>query len=101
MEENKIPVQETEEDLKAAEEKLAAEVGLDLKAPITKDMLVGDILRKHPEAAFPLMNCGMGCISCPSALMETLEEACYVHGLDADEVVIYLNAELELESAPE
>ncbi len=96
MEENKIPVQETEEDLKAAEEKLAAEVGLDLKAPVTKDMLVGDILRKHPEAAFPLMNCGMGCISCPAALGETLEQACYVHGLDSDEVAEYVNAELGL-----
>ena len=97
MEENEIRSQAPEaEDLRAEEERLAAEVGLDLHAKITKDMLVGDILRKHPEAAIPLMNCGMGCISCPSALMETLEEACYVHGMDADEVTLYVNAELEL-----
>ena len=66
------------------------------KMPITKEMVVGDILRVHPDAAFPLMNCGMGCISCPSALMETLEEACMVHGMDADEVTNYVNAEIGL-----
>ena len=66
------------------------------KTVITKDMVVGDILQIHPQAAFPLMNCGMGCISCPSALMETLEQACIVHGMDADEVTKYVNAELGL-----
>ncbi|MBP3737363.1 MAG: DUF1858 domain-containing protein [Lachnospiraceae bacterium] len=66
------------------------------KTVITKDMVVGDILQMHPQAAFPLMNCGMGCISCPSALMETLEQACIVHGMDADEVTTYVNAELGL-----
>ena len=63
---------------------------------LTKDMVVGDILQLSPQAAFPLMNCGMGCISCPSALMETLEQACMVHGMDADEVTKYVNAELGL-----
>lgn len=63
---------------------------------VTKDMIVGDILKLYPDAAFALMNCGMGCISCPAALGESLEEACYVHGLDADEVAEYVNAELGL-----
>ncbi len=59
---------------------------------ITKDMVVGDILREHPEVTMPLMNIGMGCISCPSSQMETLGEACIVHGMDPDEVVNWLNA---------
>ena len=50
----------------------------------------------YPDAAYALMNCGMGCISCPAALGETLEQACYVHGLDSDEVAEYVNAELGL-----
>jgi hybrid cluster-associated redox disulfide protein len=33
----------------------------------------------------------MHCIGCPSAQGETLEEACMVHGLDADEVEKTLN----------
>ena len=63
---------------------------------ITTDMLVGDILRAHPDAAFALMNCGMGCVSCPASQMESLADACVVHGMDADEVAEYVNAELGL-----
>ncbi|MBR3366568.1 MAG: DUF1858 domain-containing protein [Lachnospiraceae bacterium] len=63
---------------------------------ITTDMLIGDILRAHPDAAFALMNCGMGCVSCPASQMESLEEACMVHGMDVDEVAEYVNAELGL-----
>ena len=71
-------------------------MGTEDKTPIVGSMLIADILRKYPEAAYVLMNCGMGCISCPAALGESLEEACYVHGLDADEVAEYVNAELGL-----
>ena len=63
---------------------------------ITTDMLVGDILRAHPEAAYALMNCGMGCVSCPASQMESLADACMVHGMDADEVAKYVNVELGL-----
>lgn len=69
------------------------------KEPITHDMLIAAILAKHPDAQFLLMNCGMGCVGCPSSQMESLTEACMVHGLDADEVVRYLNVELGLEEA--
>ncbi|MBQ9582499.1 MAG: DUF1858 domain-containing protein [Synergistaceae bacterium] len=33
-----------------------------------------------------LMNAGMHCVGCPSSIGESLEEACMVHGLDADAV---------------
>ena len=42
------------------------------------------------------MNCGMGCVSCPASQMESLTEACMVHGLDGVEVARYLNVELGL-----
>ena len=42
---------------------------------VTPDMLVGDIITKHPLAAQFLMECGMGCIHCPASQMETIEEA--------------------------
>lgn len=67
------------------------------KAPITMDMLIGDILVEYPDSYLYLMNCGMGCITCPASQMETLQEACYVHGIEPEEVVRYLNIELELE----
>lgn len=54
---------------------------------ITKDMTVGEILRKSPDVAPVLMNVGMHCIGCPSAQGETLEEAAMVHGLDINEIM--------------
>ncbi|RQD68832.1 MAG: DUF1858 domain-containing protein [Tindallia sp. MSAO_Bac2] len=60
---------------------------------ITKTMTIGEILRKNPEKATVLMQFGMGCIGCPSAQSETLEEAAMVHGMDADKLVEALNGE--------
>lgn len=61
------------------------------KQYVTRDMRMGEILRAYPVAAYALMGCGMGCVSCPSAQGETLEEAAMVHGLDADEVIAFVN----------
>ena len=58
---------------------------------IDSSMLVGDIIAKHPLAAQFLMECGMGCISCPASQMESLAEACAVHGIDGDEITDALN----------
>ena len=73
------------------------------KAPalVTKDMIIGDILQAHPHAAEVLMACGMGCIGCPSSLMESLEEASMVHGFNPDEVLNFLNEELAVLEAEE
>ena len=59
---------------------------------IKKNMTIGEVLRIKPEAAGILMSFGMGCIGCPSAQAETLEEAAMVHGINADEIVKALNA---------
>ncbi|MDD5948468.1 MAG: DUF1858 domain-containing protein [Lachnospiraceae bacterium] len=58
---------------------------------ITKDMIIGDILAIHPGNAAILMASGMGCVGCPSAQGETLEEAAMVHGMDVDTLVESLN----------
>ena len=42
---------------------------------ITKEMIIGDILNEAPDMAPVLMAAGMHCIGCPSAQMETVEEA--------------------------
>ncbi|MBN2287426.1 MAG: DUF1858 domain-containing protein [Tissierellales bacterium] len=59
---------------------------------ITKDVLIGQLLREKPEAAEVLFQFGMGCIGCPSAQMESLEEAAAVHGLNLEELLKSLNA---------
>ena len=58
---------------------------------ITKDMVIGDILRMDPEMAGVLVAGGMHCVGCPSSINESLEQACYVHGLDADAVLANIN----------
>lgn len=58
---------------------------------ITKDTLIGELLRVHPEKAQILMGFGMGCVGCPSAQMESLEEAAMVHGMDLTALLEALN----------
>ena len=56
-----------------------------------KETLIGEILEKAPEKADILLEVGMHCLSCPASQMESLEEACEVHGIDVDEVLSKLN----------
>lgn len=54
---------------------------------INKDTTIGEILEKAPEKAEHLLEIGMHCLGCPASQMETLEEACAVHGIDVNEVI--------------
>lgn len=63
------------------------------KIEINKAIIIGDLLKVMPQSAEVLMRCGMHCVYCPSAINESLEEACMVHGLDSDTVLDELLAE--------
>ncbi len=54
---------------------------------VTSKMTMGELLELNRGIAFILMQSGMHCVGCPSSIGETLEEACMVHGLDADQVL--------------
>ena len=59
---------------------------------VTKDTMIGEILGENLEIAAPFfLGIGMHFLGCPSSQMETVEEACMVHGVDADELVNALN----------
>ena len=58
---------------------------------IEKDTIIGDVLDIAPQAAPLFLAIGMHCLGCPSARGETIEEACMVHGTNADELVAKLN----------
>ena len=58
---------------------------------ITKDMTIGEVISKKPNAAEILMNFGMGCVGCPSAQAETVEDAAQVHGLSLEALLEELN----------
>ena len=70
---------------------------------ITKATTMGEMLQYDMGIAYVLMEAGMHCVGCPSSIGESLEEACMVHGLNADEVMAsiqeYLNAKKESEQA--
>ncbi|MCI9564853.1 MAG: DUF1858 domain-containing protein [Eubacterium sp.] len=60
-------------------------------AKITKDMIIADIIQVNMGCVPILLNEGMHCIGCPASQGESLEEACMVHGLDADVLAKKLN----------
>ncbi len=59
---------------------------------VTKQTLIGDVLDADMTAAPYFLEMGMHCLGCPSARGETIEEACQVHGVDADALVDKLQA---------
>ena len=61
---------------------------------ITKDMVIGDILDADGGTAVFFLEMGMHCLGCPASRGETVEEACAVHGVDADTLVAKINAYL-------
>jgi len=66
---------------------------------ITKDTLIGEMLRQDINIAHLLMGAGMHCVGCPSAQMESLEEACMVHGINCETLVSIINEYLAQKEA--
>ena len=64
-----------------------------MEEKIEKTTKIGDLLELYPDKAEILLQAGMHCLGCPASLSETIEEACEVHGIDADELVAILNQE--------
>lgn len=58
---------------------------------ITKDMTIGSLLQVSEKVMPVLFGIGMHCLGCPSSQNETIEEAAWVHGVDADALVEKLN----------
>ena len=62
---------------------------------VDKSMKIGEILGLHEEIAPLLLQSGMHCLGCPSSQMESIEEACMVHGINVDELVEKINSLLK------
>jgi len=65
-----------------------------METKITKDMVIAKVISIAPETIDVFMEFGMHCVGCMAAAGETIEEACAVHGIDVDELVDALNAEI-------
>ena len=60
----------------------------------TKDMLIQQVIEMDNGTAEILMDAGMHCLGCIMAHGETIEQACAVHGIDADALMAKINAHL-------
>ena len=58
---------------------------------VTKESLIGDVLDFDIETAKFFFDIGMHCLGCPASRGESIEEACEVHGTDADALVKNIN----------
>ena len=66
-----------------------------MAAKIEKTTIIGDILDIAPQTAPLFMSIGMHCLGCPASRGETVEEACAVHGVDADAFLEQVNKFIE------
>lgn len=66
---------------------------------VTKQTIIGDVLDFDRETGIFFLEIGMHCLGCPSARGESIEEACAVHGTDADELVEKINDYLSKKDA--
>ena len=58
---------------------------------VTKQSVIGDVLDFDINTAEFFFAIGMHCLGCPASRGETIEEACAVHGTDADAPVAKIN----------
>ena len=65
------------------------------KITVTKDMSVHYLLRQDREIRTILAEAGMHCAGCPSAMDESLEMACLIHGADTNAVMDRIQAVLD------
>ena len=65
---------------------------------VTKDMIIDDIINIDQNLVTILMQSGMHCVGCPASRGESLEEACFVHGLDPNDGESKLNEYLQLKN---
>ena len=59
---------------------------------VTKKSIIGEILDYEPETAQFFFAIGMHCLGCPASRGESVEDACAVHGTDADALIAQINS---------
>lgn len=58
---------------------------------ITKDMPIGEVIQKHPEAFEVFTKHGLHCIGCAMSHFENIEQGASAHGIDVKKLVDDLN----------
>jgi hybrid cluster-associated redox disulfide protein len=58
---------------------------------ITKDMSIGEVVRKHPQTVAVFLEHGLGCLGCALAQYENIEQGARAHGIDIEALIADLN----------
>lgn len=69
-----------------------------VKAKITKDMTLGELIEKFPSTVEILMKHGLHCVGCGVAYWETVEQGCLAHGMPKakiEKMIKEMNSSLE------
>ncbi len=53
---------------------------------ITKEMKLAEVIARWPELGEIFFDFGMGCVGCPSAVFESIEEGALTHGFTEEEI---------------
>ena len=61
---------------------------------VNGDTIIGDILDYNEDCNQVFESFGMLCRQCPASRGETVEEACEVHGVNCQDLIVQLNARL-------
>ena len=58
---------------------------------VTKDTIIREVLAMDEGTAPFFLEIGMHCLGCPASSGESIEQACAVHGVNAEELIEKLN----------
>jgi len=67
-----------------------------MEMTVTKNTLIGEILKADQTTAPYFLEMGMHCLGCPSSTSESLEQACKVHGVSVQELIDKLNKHISI-----
>lgn len=63
-----------------------------MEKKITKEMAIGQVIKKYPKTAFVFIDRGLHCVGCPMTQgEETIEEAAKLHQIDLEKLLDDLN----------
>lgn len=58
----------------------------EIKQVVTKDMIIGDVLKEYPDVSVIMLEHGLHCVGCHANVFDTIEAGCQLHGLSDDTV---------------
>jgi hybrid cluster-associated redox disulfide protein len=62
---------------------------------ITKNMIIGDVIKAYPETLEVMSGMGIHCVGCHGAAFETIAEGAFIHGIDADNLCKKINQKIK------